>query len=139
MIRDMWQVTRSENQFQAREVESRRVTEELEKNLAVDKEEYGRIGRNKMERTRNKNRGYESSENEDEPSGSGERRQGRSRWRISLRWADHTLVLEDLQTWGARQEATLWRLPILLDSPVWNTSRCWREGKSNQEKSIGTQ
>jgi hypothetical protein len=41
MIRDMWQVMRSEEQFQTREVESRRVTEELEKNLAVDKEEYG--------------------------------------------------------------------------------------------------
>lgn len=37
----MWQVMRSEEQFQTREVESRRVTEELEKNLAVDKEEYG--------------------------------------------------------------------------------------------------
>jgi hypothetical protein len=41
MIRDVWQVTRSEEQFQTREVESRRVTEEFEKNLAVDKEEYG--------------------------------------------------------------------------------------------------
>jgi hypothetical protein len=36
----MWQVMRSEEQFQTREVESSRVTEELEKNLTVDKEEY---------------------------------------------------------------------------------------------------
>lgn len=40
MIRDMWQVMRNEEQFQTREVESSRVTQELEKNLAVDKEEY---------------------------------------------------------------------------------------------------